>query len=202
MTDPRKQLIQDATYFYGKGWMAGTGGNLSAKADDSSFWITASGMAKGALTEKDFVRVGMDGNLLEAAEGRKPSAETSIHKAIYQSIPEAHACYHVHTVEAAWISRTAKDSLPLPAVEMIKGIGIWDEAPNALLPLFANHHEVARIAEDIAARFSKRPTVPALLVVDHGVTVWGKSQQEARNYIEVMDYLFRYMALTARNGGS
>jgi methylthioribulose-1-phosphate dehydratase len=43
--------------FYQLGWMLGTAGNLSAKVDDHSFWITASGKSKGKLTEEDFVTV-------------------------------------------------------------------------------------------------------------------------------------------------
>ena len=64
-TDPRESLIYAATNFYQKGWMVGTAGNLSARLSDGSFWITASGRPKGQLTSEDFVRVDLEGKVLE-----------------------------------------------------------------------------------------------------------------------------------------
>lgn len=63
--------------------MVGTAGNLSTRMPDSSFWITASGKRKGQLSEKDFVRITLDGEILERPHPDScPSAETSIHQAI------------------------------------------------------------------------------------------------------------------------
>ncbi|HLO50395.1 MAG TPA: class II aldolase/adducin family protein, partial [Kamptonema sp.] len=57
MTNIRQDLIAAATHFYNRGWMVGTAGNLSARLADGSFWITASGRAKGQLTDQDFIRI-------------------------------------------------------------------------------------------------------------------------------------------------
>ena len=65
--DPRFELIDAARHFYSKDWMVGTAGNLSARLADGSFWITASGRSKGELTTNDFVRVALDGKVLESA---------------------------------------------------------------------------------------------------------------------------------------
>jgi len=52
---PRAALVEIARDFHARGWMAGTAGNLSARADDGHFWITASGKPKGRLEENDFL---------------------------------------------------------------------------------------------------------------------------------------------------
>lgn len=79
---------------------------------------------------------------------------------------------------------------------MIKGLGIWDESPTCQLPLFTNHLSVPKIAEDITDRFTQTPPeIPALLIRNHGITVWANSTQGARNLTEVMEYIFRYMVL-------
>ncbi|ACK65630.1 methylthioribulose-1-phosphate dehydratase [Rippkaea orientalis PCC 8801] len=194
--DPRPELITAARQFYQQGWMMGTAGNLSAKLPDNSFWITASGKSKGKLTESDFVRVNLDGKVIELPDNNnRPSAETSIHQTIYQCFPNAHACYHVHSVEANLISRCVKgDNLVLPAIEMLKGLGIWEENPNVVMPTFKNHLDVPRIAQEIRDRFSRKPPdVPALLIIDHGVTVWADTTEQAANYLEIAEYLFRYL---------
>jgi methylthioribulose-1-phosphate dehydratase len=196
VTDPRSDLISAARHFYLKGWMVGTAGNLSAKLDDGSFWITASGRSKGELQPTDFVRMAADGKLIETGSASaKPSAETSIHEAIYRLFPNAQACYHVHSVEANLASRfTSDEVLPLPPLEMLKGLGVWVENPQCVMPIFANHFQVDRIAADIEQRLSDRPPdVPALLIRDHGVTVWASSPQSAFHAIELVEYIFRYI---------
>jgi methylthioribulose-1-phosphate dehydratase len=202
--DPRPELIGAANYFYNQGWMLGTAGNLSAKMPDGSFWVTASGKSKGILKKEDFVRVYPDGNveMAPSSVSIKPSAETSIHSCIYELFPDAQACYHVHSIDANLVSHFVDDDeLPLPPLEMIKGLGIWEENPNCVMPLFDNHLNVPQIAHDIKNRFlTQKPQIPALLIRNHGVTVWANSLLTARNYIEITEFVFRYM-VAARKAG-
>ncbi|MEA5571176.1 methylthioribulose 1-phosphate dehydratase [Calothrix sp. UHCC 0171] len=209
--DPRLELCQAASHFYKQGWMLGTAGNLSAKLNDGSFWITASGKSKGELKLEDFVRIYPDGAVFavtpELQLSAKPSAETSIHQVIYELFPEANACYHVHSVEANLVSNfVAGDELPLPPLEMLKGLGIWEENPNCMMPLFTNHAHVPQIAEDIRNYFHSQKSqhqstqVPALLIRNHGITVWANSPKTAFHYIEVAEYIFRYL-VAARKAG-
>ncbi len=192
--DPRDQLIAHARHFYQQGWMVGTAGNLSARLLDGSFWITASGCAKGALTPAQFVRLSLEGEILAQPRG-KPSAEPCIHRVIYQQVPAAQACYHVHSVEANLVSRfSTAQHLDLPPLEMLKGLGIWAENPQVQLPVFANHAHVPAIAAEIQSRFqASPPMIPALLIRNHGVTVWGTSAQTTFHHLEIMEYLFRYL---------
>ncbi|BAZ48862.1 methylthioribulose-1-phosphate dehydratase [Nostoc sp. NIES-4103] len=193
-SDRRLELIATARQFYQQGWMVGTAGNLSARLPDASFWITASGRSKGELLLSDFVRIYPDGKQ-ESSADLKPSAETVIHQVLYHLFPQAQACYHIHSIEANLVSCfVVGDSLPLPPLEMLKGLGIWEENPCCVLPIFTNHLQVSRIAAEIQERFTiNLPQVPALLIRNHGVTVWAPSLEAARNYIELVEYIFRYM---------
>jgi methylthioribulose-1-phosphate dehydratase len=195
---PRAALVEIARDFHARGWMAGTAGNLSACDDEKSFWITASGCPKGHLEQDDFLLVdSASGAVIEqAAPGLRPSAETAIHRVIYQCIPGARACLHVHSVDACLAAEQAEaDNLPLPALEMLKGLGVWEQSPKVSLPLFANILDVNKIAEAIKQRFaSGAPPVPALMVRGHGVTVWGGSPQEAYNRVECLEFILSYLA--------
>jgi methylthioribulose-1-phosphate dehydratase len=199
--DLRADLIAAAKHFYDRGWMVGTAGNLSARLPDGSFWITASGRPKGQLSDRDFIRMNIDGTIVEQpVSDSRPSAETSIHIAVYNSFPEAKACYHVHSIEANLVSRlTAGDAVPLPAIEMLKGLGVWEENPQVAMPLFPNYLSVPKIADEIAEAFAiSPPAVPALLIRDHGITVWANSPAAAYNYVEVVEYIFRYMVAASQ----
>lgn len=202
-TDPRPTLIADAGHFYQSGWMVGTAGNLSARLSDGSFWITASGRNKGQLSIGDFIRIAPDGTVLEQPSPNvRPSAETSIHQAIYSLFPDAKACYHVHSIEANLVSHfTHGNTLPLPPLEMLKGLGVWEEDPEVAIPVFANHLEVPRIASDIYQHFKATPPpLNVLLIRNHGVTVWASSLEGTRNCLELAEYIFRYMVAARKVG--
>ena len=202
IADPRLQLIATAQYFYQQGWMLGTAGNLSTRLPDGSFWITASGKSKGELLLNDFVRIASDGKIEASATGGLPSAETAIHQLLYRLFPESLACYHIHSIESNLVSCLVEgDTLPLPPLEMLKGLGVWQENPCCVMPIFANHLQVAHIAVDIEQRFAVTPPqISALLIRDHGLTVWACSPEAARNYIELLNYIFRYMVAASRLG--
>ena len=197
---PRTALVEIARDFHARGWMQGTAGNLSAREDANHFWITASGKPKGRLDERDFLLVRVaDGNIVERLRAEdKPSAETSIHAALYRLFSDARACLHGHIVEAVIAADRTKQgakSMRLPAIEMLKGFDIWQQNPKVDLPLFENILDVTKIAAGIEKRFRKKaPPLTALMVRAHGPTVWGKSLQEAYNRFEILDFLLRYAA--------
>ena len=200
--DTRTALIEIARDFHARGWMAGTAGNLSLRdrQHPDSFWITASGLAKGRLDDTDFLRMAISEDRVaeRLRDDAKPSAETSIHRVIYQLFAQANACLHVHSVDACLATaRHAPhgDMLSLPPLEMLKGLGVWEERPAVALPLFANFVNVSEIAAAIENRFTATPPpVPVLMIRDHGITVWGNSAQEAYNRVEIAEFIMGYLA--------
>lgn len=201
--DPRQLLADAARVFYGRGWMMGTAGNLSLRLDDGTFWITASGKQKGRLQAEDFLRMAPGGEVLERGRTEdRPSAETSLHDAVYSLFPEARACFHVHSIPGNVAARlTAGDVLRLPPLEMLKGLGVWEEEPEVDLPVFRNHAHVPAIAEELAARFRVNPPrVPGFLIRDHGLTTWGRDAENALNHVELFEYIFGFIAAARASG--
>lgn len=200
--DPRPDLASLARRFYQRGWMVGTAGNLSARLADGSFWITASGCAKGELEARDFLRVDGGGAVLERGRPeQRPSAETSIHRSVYARLPQATACFHVHSIEANLVARLCDgDALVLPPLEMLKGFQLWQENPRVTVAVLPNHLEVPRIAAELEQRLEVPGPVPGFLIRDHGLTAWGASLTEAFHHVELFDYIFRFM-VAARAAG-
>jgi methylthioribulose-1-phosphate dehydratase len=199
--EPRAALAAVARDFHARGWMPGTAGNLSARSDDAdAFWITVSGLPKGRLDDDDFIRVRVsDGGVVERLRPEhKPSAETSIHRVIYSLFPAARACLHVHSVDTCIALERVPENLTalrLPPLEVVKGLGIWDERPQVDLPVFANWLDVPRIARDIELRFrGAPPAISALAIRGHGVTVWGESLQQAFDRVEIVEFISAYLA--------
>ncbi len=196
----KDELIRISGYFYQKGWMVGTSGNLSVKVSPDTFLITASGRPKGMLSKEDLLDVrGFDGPPETSGGPRKPSAEVSIHQAIYSSVDEANAVFHVHSVESNIVSEWAIDHrVHLPPLEMIKGFGVADPSLGYRIDVLENHLDVSRIALDLRELLShsgvfRETRLPAFLIRHHGLTVWGKDAMDAFHRIELLEYVFRFM---------
>lgn len=208
LTHPRNprhlvdSLLSTAAEFYRRGWMWGTSGNLSVKltADPLAVAITGSGANKGELTVSDMAIVpdAARNQVPWAAMCRaKASAETPIHLAIYRSRPEVGAIYHVHTVASTLISldeaarAEGRSSVEVRDLEMLKGWGVeWSgRSIEASIPVFPNRSEMDALADDFLRHLATPPAVPIVIVAGHGMTVWGKTPHEARNRLEIAEFV-------------
>ena len=132
VTEQFHELAAQGREFYPRGWMYGTSGNLSVRLEESPLRIgvTASGVDKGSLSAEDIVTIERGAEPFPAH--LRPSAETSIHEAVYTALEDVNAVLHVHTPASTVLSMRVNDGttlghLHLQGYEMLKGLGFWDE---------------------------------------------------------------------------
>lgn len=208
----RAQLVALGARYDRFGWVLGTGGNLSARAPDApdTFLVTASGRHKGLLGLEDFVRCPVDPAApwsVPAPGSPRPSAEAAIHRAVYAAHPDAGFALHVHTPTAV-VTRPSDPAAPgsraighvvFEDLEMVKAWGYWAWQARVAMPVFENHPDVARIADDIAAWFAApdlpagASPAPALLIRSHGVTAWGEDADAANRHLETAEFLLQVL---------
>ena len=195
-----QQLIEYSRIYYDRGWMVATAGNLSVfDRASGELWITSSGKHKGRLKEEDFICMSLDGKILRETTN-KPSAETSIHQAIYRQIPSACAVLHVHTVTSCKLhfglqKLNSATRFLLPNVEILKAFGDFREEPNFSVIVTFNHGSVLDISRDLESALCERPSdVPFFLIENHGLTVWGKSVEDANKNLEAAEFILQVMA--------
>ena len=197
-----ESLLSSSADFYRRGWMWGTSGNLSAKIASSplTIAITGSGASKGELTAADISIVPDDAvaKLDWAVVCRAtPSAETVIHRTVYETIPQAVLVYHVHTVASTALSLAVvaqsrgPSYLEVQDVEMLKGWGVAWSGPSlsARIPILPNRESMQVLADDLRRRLAGGVTVPVVLVAGHGMTVWGRTPAETRSRLEVAEFI-------------
>ncbi|MGW2488140.1 methylthioribulose 1-phosphate dehydratase [Streptomyces sp. NPDC001606] len=199
------ELAALARDLYLRGWMPGTSGNLSVRlagSDQDKALITASGLGKGELAAQHMVVVGAEsGETVLAPDGLRASAETSIHSAVYRTT-RAGAVIHVHAPYSTVVAcragdRSRRTTLELTHFELLKGLGLADPS-RADVPVFPNWPDVPRIAAEVADHVSSRTeVVPGLLIVDHGITVWGEDLAQARNRLECFEAICQLLTLGA-----
>ena len=203
-------VCQHAQGFYQQGLLWGTSGNLSlravamAESAEPSFYLTASGLDKGALSPSDFLQVNAQLQPVLAAETRTPSAEGLLHSALYGALPPAEAgtVYHVHSVRWSVLSSAPSVRwneagvawLPLPRVEMLKGLGLPTHEAEASLLVLPNSQRMEDLVAPLLAALPQL-VVPAFVLQGHGVYAWGATPFAAKRHVEVLEFLAQYLTL-------
>jgi methylthioribulose-1-phosphate dehydratase len=189
LAEARAAIVAVGRWLDGKGWAPATAGNYSMRLDDGTFAVTVSGRHKGRLTEDDVMRVDAAGRSLD---GKKPSAETALHLALYRDFPEAGAALHGHSPAAVGLTRAFPDSdnYVLAGHEMLKALpGILTHETEVTLPIIDNSQDMAVIDAGIAPRLLAPGAVPAYLIRGHGLYGWGRDMAEAERVIEAVEWM-------------
>jgi methylthioribulose-1-phosphate dehydratase len=173
-------------------WFMGTSGNLSMKMNDSplQFLVSASGKDKRKRTHEDFLLVDRNGNPVTESELR-PSAETLLHCAVYGKT-SAGCSLHVHTVANNVISEIYGDAgkIVFKGQELIKAFDRWEEDAELIIPIIRNHADIPKLAEEFQTHITSNKG--AVLIRNHGITVWGKNGFETKKLLEASEFLFQY----------
>jgi methylthioribose-1-phosphate isomerase/methylthioribulose-1-phosphate dehydratase len=200
-SDAGRALADTAAALYGRGWMEGTAGNISVRlpGGDTAL-ITASGRNKGALTAADVVEVSVEDATAVHADAPRPSAETTIHAALYRLSPDCEAVVHAHpphaTAMAILAARQGASTVEFADLEIIKGLGL-PEPSKVVVPVFDNHVDVPRIGADVEERITP-DAPPVMLIGNHGATTWGPTLDIARNRMECLEALCQLTLLLDR----
>ncbi len=171
------------------GSLRGSGGNVSARIDDTTMAITPSGVKYQELSLNDICIIGFDNKEIAVKKGRKPSIESGMHSVIYQKRPEINAIVHTHQTYG---SVFAILNLPIPALfdEVSWALGkIIQVVPYAL----SGSRE---LAANVGAKLSNNAN--AYIIQNHGILALGKTMNQALLHAELLEKAAQiyYLALS------
>ena len=183
-----RELIAAGKRLADQGWVPATSGNLSARLEDGTFAITVSGVHKGCLTLADIMRVDDRGRSLD---GRRPSAETRLHLALYRRWPRVQAILHPHSPAAVLASRLFGGHLVLEDHELLKALdGIDTHAHRLVVPIFPNDQDIPRLADRVDRWIDENGDIHAYIIAGHGFYTWGDSVSSALVAVEALEFMF------------
>jgi methylthioribulose-1-phosphate dehydratase len=183
-----QQLIEAGRFINQRGWVPATSGNFSARLSDGNIAITASGRHKGHLTPDDILIIDPHGRSLD---GRRSSAETLLHTALYSRYPKINAVLHPHSPGATLISRLKSDRVVLENFELLKALpGIVTHATKIELPIFENNQDIAQLAATVDQWITVHGDIHGYLIKSHGLYTWGDSVESALRHLEALEFLF------------
>jgi methylthioribulose-1-phosphate dehydratase len=183
-------MITIGKNFYDKGWLSATSGNLSARYGDNIL-ITGSGKHKGFLSEKDFLLLNLDGEIIEGSG--KPSGETQYHLQLYKKFEKVNAVIHTHSVYSSLVSLVAGKSLKLKGNELIKafeGINLSDCVTVPVFPNIQDKEEMITYIEKYLQNNSQ--LLVGYILKEHGLFACASSIDAAQIYTEALEFFFKY----------
>lgn len=190
LDEARRQLVAIGAAFDAKGWVPATSGNFSARLDDGSVAITASGKHKGRLGPADIMHADSGGRSLD---GGKPSAETGLHIQLYRLFPQVGAVLHTHSPGGVALSRAFPhlDAWVIEGHELVKALpGQTTHEARIAIPIVGNDQDMGRLADAIEPSLLANPAPPAYLIRGHGLYAWGGDVAEAEKVVEALEWLF------------
>lgn len=170
-------LISYSRILYERKLLHATGGNTSVR-DGDYVWISQTGAELGSLTEKEVVKVDLQGTVLE---GEAPSKEMGMHLAMYRSRPGAGAVIHAHPTFAITLSTLIKEA----SNDAIRPYTAAFYVRAGRMPMIPYHgsgaHSLHVAVEKLAADYH------ALLLRQHGMIVAGSNMTETVGMVEEIE---------------
>lgn len=168
--DTRALMAELARSLFARGFSVGSAGNISTRVD-GGYLITPTNSCLGRLAPERISKLGPD---FVHLGGDKPSKEVFMHRAFYQSRPDAGAVVHLHSTMATAIAclPDADPSNPIPSITPYFVMRIGRTLP--VIPYYRPGDPAMEPAIAEAAREAR-----AVLLANHGPVVSGKTLTDA-----------------------
>lgn len=190
--DPRPLIVEICHLLAARNFTTATGGNVSVRLPDGTYWVTPSRLHKARVQEADLVRVDADGTALEGT--RSPSSESLVHLAMYRALPRARAVIHAHPPASTGFAQAGK---PIDTGSSSEALAILGpDVP--LIPY--ERPSTPRLAEVVAAAMT--PSRPAYLMANHGVLTWGEDLWDAYDILDTLELFTQTLLVAMLVGGA
>lgn len=91
-----EEIVHAANRLAALGYVTSQGGNLSLRADEKTILITPTQVAKADICFDDICAIDMNGSIIYAKEGRRPTGEWPFHLRIMKNRPDVKGIIHAH----------------------------------------------------------------------------------------------------------
>ena len=161
----------------------GTAGNISARIDDSHFYVSASGTVLGDMELEDFSLCSKNGYV----SGKKPSKEHIMHQGIYNQREDVGAILHASPFYSTII---ACSDIELPSNYFVESMYYLER-----IERIPYHHPGSQELAEAVEKKAKAANI--MLLENHGVIVYDKNLKEARMALQTLEYTAK-MHVTAK----
>lgn len=186
----KQQICDIGKRIYDRGMVASNDGNISVRINDNEILCTPTGVSKGFMTPESICKIDLDGNVLEANEGFKPSSEMKMHLKVYKNRDDVGAVVHAHPVFATTF---AIAGTPLSRPVMAEAVVQFGYVPVAKYAT-PSTQEVPDSIEPYLDKFD------AVLLEYHGALTWSTDLINAYHKMESVEFYAQLLYRTMQIG--
>ena len=200
------------------GWVAANDGNVSARLEDGTFLCTPTGMSKSFITPEKLIRINAKGEILEGAEGLRPSSEIKMHLRCYEKRSDVWSVIHAHPPGATGFAVAHKAMDMYNMIEDVAVIGSvpltpygtpsTTEVPDAIEPYLEEHdvmllenHGALAVGSDVITAFYRMESLELWAKITINAVILGGSIDISRENIQKLIDLRGFYRVTGRHPG-
>lgn len=173
----KAQVVDTCHILLERGYLKATEGNISARIKgENAFAITPSSYDYAKMQVNDICILNYEAKPIEGT--MKPSIESGMHAAVYQTRPDVHAIIHTHQPYA---SALALIKMPIPALfdEQVRYLGRSVE----IIPYAPSGTGFLRNAVKSKVKNNSN----AFILQNHGVLVFGGDMEQAIHNMALLE---------------
>ena len=214
----REQICDVCHKMWQKGWVAANDGNVSVKLEDGTFLATPTGMSKSFIIPEKLVHIDMEGNILEAEEGCRPSSEIKMHLRCYREREDVGAVLHAHPPVATGFAVANKPLDEYSMIETVIALGSVPvtpygtpstyEVPEAIAPYLGEHdavllqnHGALTVGADVITAYYRMETLELFAQISLNAHLLGGAKEISRENIDRLISMREGYGVTGRHPG-
>ena len=214
----KEQICDVCHKMWQLGWVAANDGNVSAKLEDGTFLATPTGMSKSFITPEKLIRIDARGNVLEAAEGLRPSSEIKMHLRCYEKRDDVWSVIHAHPPGATGFAVARRSIDMYNMLEDVAAVGSvqltpygtpsTSEVPDAIEPYLEEHdvmllenHGALAVGGDVVTAFYRMESLELWAKITINAVILGGSYDISRENIDKLIDLRGFYRVTGRHPG-
>ena len=200
------------------GWVAANDGNVSVKLEGGRFLVTPTGISKSFITPEKLLIIDSSGNILEGAEGYRPSSEIKMHLRCYEKREDVGAVVHAHPPTATGFAVAHRPMDMYNMIEDVAAIGSvpltpygtpsTSEVPDAIEPYLNEHdvlllenHGALTMGADVMTAYYRMESLELWAKITLNAILLGGSYDISRENIDKLINLRSYYKITGKHPG-
>jgi L-fuculose-phosphate aldolase len=174
----KEQICDICHRMWQQGWVAANDGNITVRVGENEVIATPTGISKSFITPDMLVLIDLDGNILEAKEGYRPSSETKMHLCCYKEREDVKSVVHAHppTATGFAVAHVHMDNYSM--IESVIAIGSVPVTPYGT----PSTMEVPDSIEEFLPHYDQ------VLLANHGALAWGADLLSAYHKLESVEF--------------
>ena len=187
----RADIVEIGRRLWARGFVASNDGNISVRVAPDRLLMTPASVSKGFMTPDMMVVTDLNGAVVEAAPGRKPSSEALMHLVAYRQRPDVSAVVHAHPPTATGF---AVAGIPLDRAVLAEVVTTLGSIPIADYGTPSTRELADTVAPLLRAH-------DAVLLANHGAIALGSDLFAAYYKMETIEHFARISLVARLLGG-